>query len=198
MCVSTVEPSLSTAARCARHGSGLRESTLRPSSSSTMAASAKRPKPLEYNARICIARCAHSAWAGIAAGAGERFRRLVPHVAATLIVLSASQAAAQDFRNSIEIPDPDGVRVHIGPLGVNPSVALSNFGVDTNVFNEPDAAQPKKDLTFSLTPRADLSLRLGPSWLSGKVKEDLVWYRTYSSERGVNGTYDVGWILPLS
>jgi hypothetical protein len=137
-------------------------------------------------------------WAAIAGGADKRLRRLTPFVAAALSVLSATQGAAQDFRDSIEIPDPDGVKVHIGPLGVNPSVALTNFGVDTNVFNEPEAAQPKKDLTFSLTPRADLSLRLGPSWVSGKVKEDFVWYRTYSSERGVNGTYEVGWVLPLS
>src|SRR5712692_354187 len=38
-------------------------------------------------------------------------------------------------------------RIHLGPLGLNPSMGLANVGVDNNVFNE--TTNPKRDFTFT-------------------------------------------------
>src|SRR6185436_5233499 len=78
-------------------------------------------------------------------------------------------------------PDPAKVRVRIGPLWMNPTVSVTNFGIDQNVFNEPDSASPKQDFTLTATPNTDVWLRVGPSWLDGSVKEELVWYKTYTT-----------------
>ena len=95
-------------------------------------------------------------------------------------------------------PDLTKVRTHIGPLWMNPSLALTNLGVDDNVFNEPDDAPPKKDFTFTLSPQTDLWLRFGPTWIKGTFKEDIVWFQKYASERSANSTYGLAWQVPLN
>src|ERR1051325_12203751 len=74
-------------------------------------------------------------------------------------------------------PDPSKVRVRLGPLMMNPSIALANLGVDDNVFNE--ETNPKRDFTFTLTPQTDLWLPLARTWLKGGINENLVWYQKY-------------------
>jgi hypothetical protein len=81
---------------------------------------------------------------------------------------------------------------------MNPTLALTNLGVDDNVFNEPTDAPPKKDFTFTLSPQTDLWLPAGRTWLNGNLKEDIVWYKEYASERAGNTSYGVGWRVPLS
>ncbi len=95
-------------------------------------------------------------------------------------------------------PDLSQVRIRIGPLYVDPTLSLTNLGVDTNVFNEADDQGPKRDFTFTVTPAANLWLRMGPSWLSGRVNEDIVWYKKYSGERSGNTSYNIGWNVPLN
>jgi hypothetical protein len=95
-------------------------------------------------------------------------------------------------------PDPSKVRVRIGPLLLNPSIGLSNVGVDTNVFNESDAQQPKSDFTLTVVPRTDMWLPLGRSWLTGSIDEQIVWYQKYSSERSANNRLMVGWRMPAN
>jgi hypothetical protein len=68
--------------------------------------------------------------------------------------------------------------------------------VDQNVFNDPPEREPKKDFTVTVTPKVDLWLRLGRSWLSGSIDEEAVWFQTYSSERSANNRYTVGWRMP--
>jgi hypothetical protein len=81
---------------------------------------------------------------------------------------------------------------------MNPRLALSNLGVDTNVFNEPTDANPKKDFTATITPTTDLWLRLGRSWLQATIREDIVWYQKYSSERSANASYSIAWRMRLN
>jgi hypothetical protein len=95
-------------------------------------------------------------------------------------------------------PDPAKVRVRIGALLMNPSIGLTNLGVDDNVFNQAEDQQPKSDFTLTFTPRTDLWLRLGRSWLSGTIDEQLVWYQEYSSERSTNSRFLVGWRMPAN
>lgn len=78
-------------------------------------------------------------------------------------------------------------RLHLGPLAVNPSIALTNFGVDTNVFNELE--NPKRDFTATLSSQGQFWLRLGKGRLSGNTRVDYVYFGQYTAERAVN-TYD--------
>src|SRR5262249_17536915 len=81
---------------------------------------------------------------------------------------------------------------------LNPTIALTNAGIDTNVFNQSDSQNPKRDFTFTITPQTDVWLRMGRSWLGGGVREDLLWYQTYDSERATNVGYTFGWLAPLT
>ncbi|MDO8631727.1 MAG: outer membrane beta-barrel protein, partial [Phycisphaerales bacterium] len=95
-------------------------------------------------------------------------------------------------------PDPARVRVRIGPLWMNPTISIPNIGIDTNVFNEPSNVTPKKDFTVTVSPQTELWLRMGRTWLSGVIVEDINWYKKYADQRGVNSTYTVGWKAPLN
>ena len=125
-----------------------------------------------------------------------------PHVIArvlsiaALCVFVAVRASAQTPADGE--PDPSSVRVRIGPLLMNPTIALTNMGVDDNVFNEPTDQNPKRDFTFTLDPKTDLWLRVGRTWVTGLIDEQIVWYQKYSSERSTNNRYRVGWNVPLN
>jgi hypothetical protein len=95
-------------------------------------------------------------------------------------------------------PDPARVRVRIGALWMNPSIGITNIGIDDNVFNESEDQLPKSDFTATFTPRTDLWVRMGRSWLSGTIDEQLVWFQTYSSERSTNNRFTVGWRMPAN
>ena len=95
-------------------------------------------------------------------------------------------------------PDPATVRLRLGPFWVNPTVSVPIIGIDTNVFNDPPNVTPKKDFTFDLSPKAELWLRMGRTWVLGSVAEEIIWYQKYTSERSVNSTYSIGWKAPLN
>jgi hypothetical protein len=114
-------------------------------------------------------------------------------LAAALLLLCLPAAALA------QSPEPpSNVRMHLGPLFVNPTIALTNAGVDTNVFNEATVDSPKEDYTATLTPSTDIWLRMGRSWLNASVREDLVYYQKYASERSVNSYYKASWLIPLN
>lgn len=94
--------------------------------------------------------------------------------------------------------DASRLRVRIGPLTINPAIGLTNIGFDQNVFYEPADQDPKTDFTFTVTPAADLRLRLLRTVVTGSVTEDLVWYQTYASERAANNAVKVGWLVPFN
>jgi hypothetical protein len=99
--------------------------------------------------------------------------------------LSISAAQAQD-------DDPvETARIQAGPFGLTPTIALSNLGVDSNVFNTFE--DPKKDFTFTISPGADLFFRAGPSRLEVNSRADLVYFHEYSSERSLDGDFDGRW-----
>src|SRR5438093_2713859 len=112
---------------------------------------------------------------------------------AAIVVLMMTPPLARAQSPEAGAPDPAKVRVRIGPLSLNPTFGLTNAGIDTNIFNEPDQLAPKRDFTMTVTPATDLWLRLGSTWLTGNVKQDLVYYNKYLSERSANGHYTAGW-----
>jgi hypothetical protein len=84
-----------------------------------------------------------------------------------------------------EIPDPrTDAQVHLGPFYLTPRVAVKEFGVDGNVFNEQNA---RRDFTFTLAPHADVWVPFARRALvTTSVTTDLVYYQRYASERSVN------------
>jgi len=81
-------------------------------------------------------------------------------------------------------------RMHLGPVYFTPTVAISNLGVDTNVFNQ--AGDRKRDFTFTVTPQVDAWLvfaRRAAVNATGSV--GLVYFHTYDSERSVNPAVSV-------
>jgi putative beta-barrel porin BBP2 len=115
-------------------------------------------------------------------------------LAIALLVLAPVGAVAQTLETGAP---PTTVRVHIGPLYLNPTIGLTGAGVDDNVFYEPDQTA-KSDYTATLSPATDLWLRFGPSWINGSVREDLVYYQKYASERSANSSFKVNWVIPLN
>jgi hypothetical protein len=118
------------------------------------------------------------------------------HIFALLLVLTVPIAAAAQTAQGE--PDVSQVRMQFGPLYLNPLLSVTNLGVDNNVFNDPEDAEPKSDFTFTVTPAADFWLRAGRSWLSGAVREDLVYYQTYSNQRSANTAYKLAWLAPFN
>lgn len=111
------------------------------------------------------------------------------------LLVGVSPAAAQTSDGG---PDPAKVRVRIGPLMMNPTISLSNFGIDDNVFNDPATKAPKRDFTATVTPQTDLWVRMGRTWINGIVKEDIVWFQKYRTERSANTSYTLAWRVPLT
>ena len=122
---------------------------------------------------------------------GCKARRLL-----VLLALVTACRVAPLAAQTSDAPDPATVSVRIGPVMMNPAISLTNIGVDNNVFNEPNQALPKKDFTFTLSPNTDIWLRVGRTWVTGTLREDIVWYQKYASERSGNYTYGVGWKVP--
>jgi hypothetical protein len=111
-----------------------------------------------------------------------------------LTILGVMPASAQ----TEPPPDTSRLRLRIGQLTINPTIALTNLGFDQNVFNVPDYLNPQTDFTFTVTPAVDLRYRLLRTELTARVREDLVWYQTYASERAANNTTTVGWSIPFN
>jgi hypothetical protein len=114
---------------------------------------------------------------------------------AWLVALPARSAHAQIPAAE---PDPASVRVRIGPLSMNPTIALTNLGVDTNVFNQSDLEHPQRDFTLTVEPRTDLWLRVGRTWFNGEIAEQVIWYQKFVSERSSNHRFRLGWTVPLN
>ena len=99
--------------------------------------------------------------------------------------------------------DPlDAAMIRVGPVGINPSVALRNMGVDDNVFNDPE--HPKSDFTFTVTPKAEVLFRPRRLHVAYTTSTDYVYYRDYASERGTNQSsqiraeFDLGRLQPYA
>jgi hypothetical protein len=116
-----------------------------------------------------------------------------------LILLVLMLAAARAFAQTADPGGPPStVRLRLGPLFANPTFGLTNAGVDDNVFNQADSAVPQRDFTMTVTPASDLWLRFGPSWISATIREDLVYYNKFASERSANTNLRLNWRIPFN
>jgi len=110
----------------------------------------------------------------------------------SLVLAGSARAQSSDGG-----PDTSKAKLRFGPLAIGPTLELTDFGVDTNVFDSPPG-QEKSDFAFTLAPGSQIWLKMGPSWLTGVVKEQIIWYQTYATERSANTSYQLNWKVPLS
>src|SRR5205823_2306633 len=116
--------------------------------------------------RTCTGSCVPCTWIDVR----KRLNHMRKFLAALFLVAVPVGVCAQSETGG----PPQNVRMRIGPLYVNPTLALTNAGIDTNVFNE--ASDPKRDYTVTITPATDLWVRAGPTWFQTNIREDLVWF----------------------
>ena len=135
-----------------------------------------------------------------------RCRGILPAFSAVVLTTCISAPAAAQIvpinpgapiTPVVSEPDTTRARLRLGPVMLNPGLDLTNLGVDTNVFNQPPGLE-QDDFTFTLVPKTDAWMKVGPTWISGNVREDLVWYQEFSTERAANTSAAVNWIVPLN
>ncbi len=116
-----------------------------------------------------------------------------------LVVMSMCLVPAR-ARAQVAPPPPEDdqsrPRIRVRGLSVNPTVALSNIGVDSNVFNT--VVDPKPDFTGTLSPALDAWVRAGRARLAVRGRNDLVYFQKYSSERSVDGGFGARLEVPLN
>jgi hypothetical protein len=118
---------------------------------------------------------------------------ILPALLFLLFLLSPSSFLLSSAFAQTPPPDPDAeASVRFGPLSLKSTIALSNVGVDTNVFNQADEDRPESDFTMTFSPTTDVWLRMGRTWLTGTVAVDWVYYNEFASERSANSTFRIG------
>jgi hypothetical protein len=77
-------------------------------------------------------------------------------------------------------------QVEVGPVKIRPGFAISDVGVDTNVFNE--RTDRKQDFTATAGPTAEAQLEISRFRLTGTGALGYVYYNVYDTQRGLNRT----------
>lgn len=94
--------------------------------------------------------------------------------------LCAVNAAAQD-----EIDEARKSRLKMMGVYVTPTLQLKEFGIDSNVFNQPGEQTP--DFTATLSPGANLAVPFTHRALvTSHVDADFVYYARYANQRSIN------------
>ena len=110
--------------------------------------------------------------------------------AVVLFVAAAGCALAAPARAQTQVPEAvEEMPIHFGPLGLRPSVSITNVGIDSNVFN--DADNPQEDFTATAVPRLVARVRGGRLLLSYGSTAEMVYFRDFTRERSVNTTADL-------
>ncbi len=115
----------------------------------------------------------------------------------------APSLSAQGILQQPQLPDPEATgRFRLAFIRFTPSIALTNLGVDTNVFNELE--DPKKDFTVSFGPQAEFWSRLGPrARLYGNTGMHYNYFQKYDSQRSFGTSnaarldVDLGRLMPF-
>jgi len=108
-----------------------------------------------------------------------------------LMLLQAVPVSAQQPSDAVATAP-----IRFGPLGLGPRMALTNVGVDTNVFNE--AENPKQDFTLTASPGIELWLRAGRGLLTAEGRLDIAYFAKYSTETSVGRSVSAGYEFPLN
>jgi hypothetical protein len=92
--------------------------------------------------------------------------------------------------------------IRLGPLGLTPTLSVTNFGIDSNVFN--DSVDRQQDFTFTATPKVQARMRSGRLLLGGVLASGLVYYQKFDDQRSIDysaqgrADVDLGWFQPYA
>lgn len=118
--------------------------------------------------------------------------RLLRALLSVCVLLSAVPAAAQDPPS-----DPsETARFRYGPVRFTPYLAITEVGVDTNVFNS--ANEAREDTTATFGPGVQYWLRLGRSRISAKSDVTYSWFKQYENQRSFNNAHEAKFEVPLA
>ena len=82
-------------------------------------------------------------------------------------------------------PDPlESMAFRMGSLGLSPALAITDVGVDSNIFNE--SGEPREDFTATFTPQLTARFRAGRVLLTGFNSTGFVYYLDFADERSIN------------
>jgi hypothetical protein len=114
-----------------------------------------------------------------------------------LFVCTASVGFAQQKTETTETTDPsETARFHWGPLSFTPGIALTNIGIDSNVFNTVE--DQRQDTTAAIGPEVNFWTHLQRGRVSGKTSGQYLYFKTYDNQRGWNTSNDLQFDLPLA
>ena len=108
-------------------------------------------------------------------------------VAVVFLVVIAAQAIAQAPPPPL---DPlESMWMRVGPFGFTPSLAVTDFGVDSNIFRT--AEEPQSDFTATITPRFDVRFRAGRLSLWAWNATGFSYYADVDDQRSISYTSEV-------
>jgi len=111
--------------------------------------------------------------------------RRIPVVALTLLVLGIGISFAETWKGQELERKLREAAWHFGPFRIQPSLVISNAGVDSNVFYSP--AEPIKDFTITAGPAATLYIPIHRKFvLFAYGSPQYVWYSKTDRERTWN------------
>ena len=94
-------------------------------------------------------------------------------------------------------PDPsENARFRWGALRFTPFLAITEIGVDTNVFN--DAEEPQRDTTATFGPGTEYWVRAGRARVSAKSDVQYTWFRDFASQRSLSTNNDLKIEFPMA
>ena len=105
--------------------------------------------------------------------------------ACLFLVTTAAEAQTQ-----MQPPEAiESMPIHAGPVGLRPSLSITNIGTDSNVFNT--AENPQDDFTTTIVPRIVARVRTGRLTFSYGGASDFVYFKEFKDEQSVNFGSDV-------
>jgi putative beta-barrel porin BBP2 len=110
-------------------------------------------------------------------------RFLPPLIVCVFLVSTRADAQTQPQETVESMP------IHAGPVGLRPSLSVTNAGVDSNVFNSAD--NPGDDFTATIVPRIVARVRAGRLIFSYGAATDFVYFKDFKDEQSVNFASDV-------
>jgi hypothetical protein len=106
-------------------------------------------------------------------------------------LMAGPRAWAQD-----SVDPSETARFRWGPVRFTPTVEITNFGRDSNVYNEAD--NPKSDFLAAVGPAVDMWIRPFGSRLTVRTGGQYLYFKKYDDQRAWNTNNEVRWEVPMA